>query len=65
MVTDPTIFEEFEADLSQDHPVRDAAWVQERFGDVGEAPSNEVEVDPDAPPALNVERPCEGEVADD
>lgn len=44
---------------------RDEAWVEETFGDVGPAPSNDVEVDPRAASAPNLERPCEGEVADD
>lgn len=44
---------------------RDEAWVEATFGDVGPAPSNEVEVDQGAPEAPNVERPCEGEVSDD
>lgn len=29
--------------------VRDEAWVRERFGDVGPAPSNEVVPDPNVP----------------
>lgn len=40
-------------------------WVADRFGDVGEAPSNEVVVDEDAEPAPNVERPCGDGVSDD
>lgn len=46
-------------------PVRDEAWVAETFGDVGPAPDNTVEPDPNARRAPNVERPCEGEVIDD
>jgi hypothetical protein len=46
-------------------PVRDEQWVADTFGDVGPAPDNLVEPDPDAPTAPNIERPCEGEVTDD
>lgn len=31
-------------------------WVEQEFGDVGDPPSNEVEVDPQAPEAENVGR---------
>jgi hypothetical protein len=40
-------------------------WADQAFPTRGEAPSNEVRPDPDAPDAPNVERPCEGEVTDD
>lgn len=40
-------------------------WADRAFPSRGEVPSNEVEPDPDAPDAPNVERDCEGEVADD
>lgn len=40
-------------------------WADATFPDRGEAPSNEVVVDPEAAPVSNVERPCEGEVTDD
>ena len=39
---------------------QDEQWVADTFGDVGEAPSNDVEVDTDAEEAPNVERPCDG-----
>lgn len=40
--------------------VRDEQWVADTFGDVGPAPDNTVHVDPNAEPAPNVERPCDG-----
>lgn len=53
-------------------PVSEAAeqygtdeWADATFPNRGEAPSNDVQVDPSAPRAPNVERPCEGEVSDD
>lgn len=53
--------------MSDEQPIepRNEAWVTRRFGDVGPAPSNEVEPDPRALPSPNIERPCVGEVADD
>lgn len=33
---------------------RDAEWVAARFGDVGEPPSNDIVVDPNAEPAPNL-----------
>lgn len=50
---------------SDELPTHDEAWAEQRFPDRGDAPSNEIEVDPAAGESPNIERPCYGEVLDD